>query len=69
MTAADRKRRAKAAKKVRDRKRAAERRRAKGAQTRAVYLAANSINRTKPWLLAGFSRAKWYRIRETQAAA
>jgi hypothetical protein len=60
MAAADRKRRSKKLKKLRDKERAAERRRAKGAQTRVAYLAAHSLRRTKPWDAAGVSRAKWY---------
>lgn len=31
------------------------------AMTRAEYLEANSISRTKPWKAEGISRAKWYR--------
>jgi hypothetical protein len=36
-------------------------RRQRGVVSRAVYLAANSINRTKPWLALGMSKATWYR--------
>jgi hypothetical protein len=36
-------------------------RREEGVMTRAVYLAANSISRTKPWLALGMSRRGWYR--------
>lgn len=49
--------------KAKDRARKRERR---GAKSRANYLAANTVNRTKPWLAAGISRRTWYR---RQAAA
>lgn len=51
-------RRAKAKIRKRDKRRKA------GAKPRAEY-EAKSINRTKPWLEAGISRATWYRNRET----
>jgi hypothetical protein len=37
------------------------RRRQRGAKTRAEYLEANSISRTKRWKSEGISRAQWYR--------
>jgi hypothetical protein len=41
-----------------------------GKPTRAQYLAEHSINRTKPWLAEGKSRAAWYRKRrETSPCA
>jgi hypothetical protein len=41
-----------------------KRRAANGAKPRAEY-ERNSINRTKPWIAAGISRATWFRKRET----
>jgi hypothetical protein len=38
-------------------------------QKRADYLAAHAVNRTKPWIVAGVSRASWYRQRETSPPA
>jgi len=37
------------------------RRKKRKRQPRAEYLAAHSVNRTKPWEKEGISRAKWYR--------
>src|SRR5690606_37659714 len=45
-----------------ERERQTQRRREDGVQPRARYLA-NSIERTKPWLREGISRATWYRRR------
>jgi len=53
----------------RDRKRAAAKRRAKGAEPRAVY-EANSLSQTKPWEQEGISRSTWERRRKkTDASA
>jgi hypothetical protein len=52
------------ARKVRHRQTDRARRRATGAKPRAEY-ETNSVNRTKPWLALGISRATWYRTRET----
>jgi hypothetical protein len=41
-----------------------ELRRARGAQSREEYLAANSLSATKPWKKEGMSRAKWYKNRQ-----
>jgi len=60
MTRAERKQ----ARRLRQRQRDRARRRALGAKSQA-----NSINRTKPWLAAGISRATWYRQRETSSRA
>lgn len=46
--------------KERDRNLKQATRRAKGAKPRAEY-EASAINRTKPWVAAGVSRATWYR--------
>ncbi|PHP26252.1 hypothetical protein [Limimaricola cinnabarinus] len=43
------------------------RRAASGAVTRASYLAANAISRTKPWEAQGISRATWYRRQKVGA--
>lgn len=43
------------------------RRAASGAVTRASYLAANAISRTKPWEAQGISRATWYRRQKAEA--
>jgi hypothetical protein len=51
----------KAKKRARDRAR--NRRRRQGLQRRKVYLAANSLSRTKPWEADGISRPTWYRRR------
>jgi hypothetical protein len=52
------------ARRLRQRQRDRSRRRARGAKPQA-----NSINRNKPWLAAGISRATWYRQRETTSRA
>jgi hypothetical protein len=52
--------------KVRRRERAKERRAEQGAMKRADY-EANSVNRAKPWIAEGISRATWFRRRETGA--
>jgi hypothetical protein len=51
----------KAWKKIIDRDQAAQRRRQRGAQSRAQY-EAESVSRTEPWLALGMSRRKWYRL-------
>jgi len=53
--------RGKQTKLARDRKRRAMIRAAKCAQSRAEYLAAHNINKTRPWELVGMSRPTWYR--------
>jgi hypothetical protein len=58
----------KLARKLRQRQRDRARRRARGAKPRTEY-EATSVNRTKPWLALGISRATWYRTRETSASA
>jgi hypothetical protein len=52
-----------------ERKRAADRtrRRARGAQPRADYLA-QSLSRVRPWVALGMSRASWYRAGKPIAA-
>jgi hypothetical protein len=56
--------------KQRDTERKRQKRRAAKMQSRAQYLAANSISRTKPWLADNVSRATWYRQhRETTLSA
>jgi len=47
--------------KLRARLRKRHKRRAHGMKSRAEFLAANDISRTKPWLASGMSRATWYR--------
>jgi hypothetical protein len=47
--------------KDRERKRRRRERQREGGATRAQWLAAHSINRDKPWLLLGISRASYYR--------
>ena len=55
-----------AKKRERDRLRQEKLRRAAGMQDRESYLAEHSISSLKPWVAAGMSRAKWYRLmRET----
>jgi hypothetical protein len=49
----------------RKRERDTARRRGRGAKPRAVY-EANSVNRAKPWLALGISRATWFRRREKE---
>lgn len=51
--------------KAKKRERMRQLRQSRGSKRRAEY-EANSVNRTKPWLAAGVSRATWYR-RETSA--
>jgi hypothetical protein len=53
---------------LRNRLRMRFRRRAERRKPRAEYLA-NSKSRTKPWLAAGISRAKWYRVTKQKAKA
>jgi hypothetical protein len=43
-----------------------DRRRRKGVQERAEYLASNSLAQTQPWLAEGISRATWFRRRTKQ---
>lgn len=57
----ERARRRKERKRKRAKERAARVRAEHGAMSRAEYLAANSVSRTKPWEAAGVSRATWYR--------
>jgi len=57
------------ARRLRQRQRDRARRRAQGKTTRAEYLAAKSVNRTKPWIALKISRATWYRTRETSPSA
>jgi hypothetical protein len=52
-----------AQRKAKKRARARERRQR---QPRAKYLAAHAVNRTKPWLALGISRATYYRRGETR---
>jgi hypothetical protein len=37
-----------------------EKRRMQGMKTRAEYLEANSLSRTRPWVAEGISRTTWY---------
>ena len=60
MTRQERLKQTKADKKIIDRDRAAQRRRQRGAQSRAQY-EAESLSRTKPWLALGISERTWYR--------
>jgi len=53
--------------KLRGRLRKRLRRRAMGKDTRAEYLAANSISRTRPWEAEGISRKTWYKRRKQAA--
>jgi hypothetical protein len=48
-----------------------KKRRTKGMKSRAEYLEANNLSRTKPWVAEGISKATWYRRkqRETSLAA
>jgi hypothetical protein len=55
-------------KRQKDRKRNARKRRDKGAQSRAEYLASNSASRTEPWKALGMSRPKYYRLGLQKAA-
>lgn len=55
-------------KRLRDRERRRAQRQAARRMTRAAYLAANSVSKTKPWLALGISRATWFRRRETSAS-
>jgi hypothetical protein len=54
--------------KERDRQAKARQRRQRGADTRAEYLEANWISRTKPWVKKGLSRAQWYRYQKAARA-
>jgi hypothetical protein len=56
------------ARQLRQRQRDRARRRSRGAKPRTEY-EANSVNRTKPWIALGMSRATWYRRRETSVSA
>lgn len=51
-----------ARRKAKDRERKRREREAKGAKSRAEY-ESQSANRNKPWLAAGMSRAKFYRLK------
>ena len=53
--------------KARKRAREQQRRKGKGAKPRSAYLAsfANSINKTKPWVQLGMSKASYYRKKKT----
>ena len=62
MSLAERKALMKQRKLERDRVLVETKRRAAGKQSRNSYLAEHSASRDKPWLPAGMSRAKWYRL-------
>jgi hypothetical protein len=70
MTKEERKQRRRLEQRQRTRRNRQEKARRRGRQvkSRREY-EANSINRTKPWLALGISRATWYRTRETSAFA
>ena len=70
MTKEERKQRRRLEQRQRTRRNRQERARRRGRQVklRGEY-EASSINRTKPWLALGISRATWYRTRETSAFA